>query len=93
MLVRFTSDSSAIRLFSCPSRAFTKVLALLRHVILGVLRQIAHGHGLLDLRGQLVGELVLKNLNLFEKLFLNVFGHPRSVAGSGAALAAKDESV
>ena len=68
-----------------------KVLALLRHVILGVLREIAHGHGLLDLGGKLVGELVLKKLDLFEKLFFNVLGHPWSVAGSGAAPSAGDE--
>ncbi len=39
-----------------------KVLPLLGHVIFGVLRQIAHGHGLLDLGGKLVGELVLQEL-------------------------------
>ena len=38
-----------------------KVLPLLGHVVLGVLRQIAHGHGLLDLGGKLVGKLVLEN--------------------------------
>jgi hypothetical protein len=60
-------------------------------VILGVLRQITHGDSLLDLRGKLMGELMLKNLDLVEKFFLNMLGHPLSRAGSGAALSAKDE--
>ncbi len=59
-----------MRFFSWPSRALTKILALLRHVILGVFRQIAQRHCLLDLGGQFVGKLVLKDLNLLEKLFL-----------------------
>ena len=62
-----------------------KFLALLRHVVLGVLRQIAHGHGLLDLGRQFVSKLVLKCSNLFEKLLFDVIGHPCSVAASGAA--------
>ena len=33
-----------------------------------------------------MGKLVLKNSDLFEKLFLNVFGHPWSVAGSGCSI-------
>jgi hypothetical protein len=45
-------------------------------VIFGVLREISHGHGLLDFGGKLVGELVLKDFDLFEKLFFDVFGHP-----------------
>jgi hypothetical protein len=38
-----------------------KVLPLLGHVILGILRQISHRHGLLDLGGKLVGKLMLEN--------------------------------
>jgi hypothetical protein len=60
-------------------------------MILGVFREIAHGDSLLDLGGKLVSELMLKDLDLVEKLFLNVLGHPWSVAGSGAAQSARDE--
>jgi hypothetical protein len=52
-------------------------------MILSVLRQIAERYSFLDLRGKLMGEFVLENGNLGEKLLFNVFGHPRSVAGSG----------
>jgi hypothetical protein len=38
-----------------------------------------------------MGELVLKNLDLVEKLLLNVLGHPLSVSGSRAAPFARDE--
>ena len=53
-----------------------KFLPLLRHVVLGVFRQISHGHGLLDLGRQLVGKLMLKDSDLFEQLLFNVIGHP-----------------
>jgi len=52
-----------------------KRLALLGHVVLGVLRQISHGHGLLDLGGKFVLELVLEEFDLGEKLLFDVFGH------------------
>ena len=45
-----------------------ELLALLRHVVLGVFRQIAQRHSLFDLRGQFVGEFVLEDLNLLEQL-------------------------
>ena len=51
-------------------------LPLLRHVVLGVLRQVSHGDGLLDLRRQFVGKLMLKYSDLFEQLLFNVIGHP-----------------
>ena len=57
-----------MRRLSWPEPRIDEVLALLRHVVLGILRQIAHGHRLLDFGGQFVGELVLKARNLFLKL-------------------------
>src|SRR5580700_792155 len=54
-----------------------EVLALLGHVVLGVLAEIAHSHGLLDFRGKFVGELVFEQLDFFEQLFLNMFRHQK----------------
>jgi hypothetical protein len=54
-------------------------------VVFGVLREISHGHSLLDLGGKLVGELVLKDFDLFEKLLFNVLGHPGSRAEGAIA--------
>ena len=42
---------------------------------------------------ELVGEFVLKKCDLFEKFFLNVLGHPLSMAGSGAAPSAEDKKT
>ena len=53
-----------------------ELLPLLRHVVLGVLRQVSHGDGLLDLRRQFVSKLMLKCSDLFEQLLFNVIGHP-----------------
>src|ERR1700722_18466069 len=50
-------------------------LALLGHVVLGVLAQIAQRSRLFDLDGQVVGELVLQLAYLFFQLFLNMFRH------------------
>jgi hypothetical protein len=66
-----------------------KILALLRHVIFGILRQISHGHGLFDLRREFVLEFVLQNLNFRKKLFFNMLGHPWSVAVSRVAQTAR----
>jgi hypothetical protein len=53
-----------------------KLLPLLRHVVLGVLRQVSQGHGLLDLGRQFVSEFMLQSSNLLEELLLDVIGHP-----------------
>jgi hypothetical protein len=61
-------------------------------VVLGVLREIAHGHGFLDLGGKLVLELVLENFDLCEKLFFDVLRHSYSMARR-VALSARDKEL
>jgi hypothetical protein len=58
-----------------PEPRIHKNLALLCHVILGIFRQISHGHGFLNLRRQLVRELVFQDVDFSKKLLLNVLGH------------------
>jgi hypothetical protein len=50
-------------------------LALFGHMVLGVLREVAQGNRLLDLRRQFGGEFVLKRLNFFGELGFDVLWH------------------
>jgi hypothetical protein len=68
-----------------------ELLALLGGVVLGVFGEIAEGYGLLDLRGEFGGELVLEGLDLLFESFLDVFhawvcfaGLAYKVAGLGS---------
>ena len=58
-----------------PEAGVHKLLALLGHVVFGIFRQIAERHGFLDLRRQLVRQLVFELGDLFLKLVSNVIGH------------------
>jgi hypothetical protein len=62
-------------------------------VILGVLREIAHGHGLLDLGRKLVVELVLEYFNLSEKFLFDSIWHSQSIAANKAAESTKDKTL
>src|ERR1700677_3419946 len=76
-------------LLELPQPGVDEDLALLRHVILGVLAQIAQRSSLLDLDRQVVGELVLQLAYLFFQFFLYVFWHlaidPSVAEGPGRA--------
>ena len=64
MFVRFTIASSPIRFFSWPKARVHEHLALLRHVVLGVLAQVAQRDRLLDLGREFGRQLVLELLDL-----------------------------
>ena len=51
------------------------LLALLGHVILGVLAEVAHGDGLLELFGDIVGEFPLQPVQFVPKLLLDIVRH------------------
>ena len=52
-----------------------ELLALLSHVVLSVLAQVAERCGLLDFLWKLVGKLMLQSLNFFQQFLLYVFRH------------------
>ena len=52
-----------------------EVLALLGHVVLGVLAEVAHSHCLFNFGGQFMGELVFELFDLFQQLGFDVFRH------------------
>ncbi len=74
MLARFDHGELAHALLQLAQARVHEHLALLGHVVLGVFAQVAQRDGLLDLRRQLGGELVLQRLDLFGELGFDVFG-------------------
>ena len=51
------------------------LLALLGHVILGVLAEVAHGDGLFDLFGDIEGQFVFERVQFVAKLLFDLFRH------------------
>src|SRR5579875_3751912 len=68
--------------FELPQARVYKLLALLGHVVLSIFAQIAEGSRLLDFGGQLMGQLVLELLDIFEEFSLDVFGHRCSISAA-----------
>ena len=52
-----------------------ELLALLGHVVLGVLAEIAERGGLLDLFGKFMDQLVFERVDLFLQLSLDLLSH------------------
>lgn len=70
--------------FELSEACVDEFLALLGHVVFGVFAEVAEGGGFFDLGWELVSELMLQLLNVFEKFFLDVFRHRKSsVAARG----------
>jgi hypothetical protein len=57
-----------------------KFLSLLGHVVLGVLAEVTHGDGLLELLGKLVIQLMFQDLDLVFQFLFDLFRHAAPLA-------------
>ena len=60
---------------------FDELLALLGHVVFGVLAEVAERGGALDFFGKLVDEFVLERVDFFLELLAELVGHLKSACG------------
>ena len=64
-----------MRFFIMPRRARTNSWRCFGHVVLGIFREVAHGHGLLEFGRKFVIQLVFQEIDFFLELLLYVFRH------------------
>src|SRR5215813_9992849 len=78
--------------FELPEARIHQFLALLGHVILGILAEITHGSGFFDFFGEFVGELVFQRPDFVFKFFLDVLRHSLE-ENSSAGMAGESMSI